>query len=697
MKTRTAAVILTLCAILAAFIWFVERDAMTTAERSARSDSAFASLRVDFVEEVSLSGPEGKVVLKKDRAGRWRIAAPVALDADEVEVKALLSSLDFLLVERRVEGDAAKKAGCDRPRLSGTALSGGKAVRFRIGKEAPDSLIYLCVDNDVFAVSGDFLEAVDRGVNDLRRRRLLDLEADDVEAIALVADGAGTALSKDSRTGWTVNAGPDGAALFADSAGVARLLAAVTRVEASRFVADGATDLSQWGLDEDAARVTLRRKGKAPVELRAGTDCGDGLVHATVAGSGTVVCAGGDFAETIRWQARRFIDRRPARFRAEDVTAIRMTRGSQALTLTSDDNGLWRAGDLARDETDQGQVSALLESFCRVTAVPVDGDAGACPAAAVLSFHLSDGGERQITFCEDGDGLLARRDDEPLLLRADRTLLDGFVPFAPVYRVKLLRRDGDVEQLDMTGPLSQSLVRSDDHWVIRAPVAAPASSPDVKKIVELITATKVERFVPPSEAASFQPLFAAVTATLAQTRTAADGSADRTETARIELQIGAPADGENRYARVKGEDGVFTVGPAYWQRLTAPLADPASLQIAAEGMNRLVLRRGGRTVTADLQDGVWESADCALDSEAVKRLLIDLSTVRAVSVRSFGDTVGPRVATLMLYSDRSDAPAVLEFGDAVPDVDGRAARRGDLDITFVVPGRPAEALLQLCR
>ncbi len=697
MKTRTAAVILGLCAVLAAFIWFVERDAMTTAERNARSDSAFASLRVDFVEEVSLSGQKGKVLLKKDRTGRWRIASPVALDADDVEVKALLSSLDFLLVERRVERAAAKTVGCDQPRLSGTALSGGKTVRFRIGKQAPDGLIYLCVDKNVFAVSGDFLEAVDRGVNDLRRRRLLDMDKDDVEAISLRVDGVDTVLTQNPRTGWTVNAGPDGAPLAADSAGVARLLAAVTQVEASRFVADGATDLSKWGLDEDAARVTLRRKGQTPVELRAGTDCGDGLVHATVVGSGTVVCAGGNFKETIRWQARRFIDRRPARFRPEEVTAIRISRGSRDLALTSDDNGLWHAGELTPEETDQGQVSALLESFCAATAVPVDGEAKACPAAAVLSFRLADGGERQITFCEDGDGLLARRDDEPLRLRADRTLLDGFVPFATVYRVKLLRRDGDVEQLDIGGVLSQSLVQNDGHWAIRAPVAAPASPPDVEKVVELVTATKVERFVPPSEAASFNPLFATVTATLARTRTAADGSADRTETVRIELQIGAPVDGENRYARVKGEDEVFTVGPAYWQRLMAPLADPASLQIAAEGMDRLELRRGGRTVKADLRDGVWESGDCALDSEAVKRLLIDLSTIRAISVRSFGDTVGPRVAILFLYSKRTDAPAVLEFGDAVPDVDGRAARRGDLDMTFVVPDRPAEELLQLCR
>ncbi|MCU0663684.1 MAG: DUF4340 domain-containing protein, partial [Myxococcota bacterium] len=252
MKNRTVLIILAVLIALGAFIFLVERDSMTTGERKERDDRLFQKYQRDEVTRLSVQRATGEtVVLEKAKAeagdeGSWRIVEPSPRAAEDSEVRAMLSSIDFVLAGRSVDRtDAEDKEGfgLEKPRLAVSFDIRGARTSFRIGAQAPGERVYLSIDGDgavVHAVAEDIFESLDKGVAQLRSKRLSPERLGEAVAIAVHGTSGDYSVSRPAALdAWALDTKVGKVLASANAAG--ELLTQLDGLRAESFIADEVT------------------------------------------------------------------------------------------------------------------------------------------------------------------------------------------------------------------------------------------------------------------------------------------------------------------------------------------------------------------------------------------------------------------------------------------------------------------------
>lgn len=248
----------------------------TALTRSQGGDTPLLAFDKAAIDRITLEGPDQAKVLLVKKEGRWRLPEAGDFPADGTRVAQLLDRLAGL-----EGGDvvAATRSAHDRFKVSDEAFE----RRITLAKgDAAQATLYLGSSPALRRVHArrqgeDAVHIVELAVFDVpvkaadwQDKALLTVPQDQIAAIDL--DGLrierrtddGTAKEKAAQ--WTASPLPEGKRLKADAAAkLARLLAEL------RFDAVlGKEAKPEYGLDAPALRLTLTRKGAAPVEYRLG-------------------------------------------------------------------------------------------------------------------------------------------------------------------------------------------------------------------------------------------------------------------------------------------------------------------------------------------------------------------------------------------------------------------------------------------
>ena len=119
---------------LGAYIYFVDSERPDTEAKA----KVFA-VEADAVEEIRVTA-KGETSLLRKTDGTWKLVEPLATDADQNEVSALVNSLADLEENREVEPNAANLAefGLAEPKADITfKAAGGATGRVRLGDQTP--------------------------------------------------------------------------------------------------------------------------------------------------------------------------------------------------------------------------------------------------------------------------------------------------------------------------------------------------------------------------------------------------------------------------------------------------------------------------------------------------------------------------------------------------------------------------------
>jgi hypothetical protein len=724
MQNRTVLIILGLAVALLAFILLFERETMTTDELAGRKDRVFVAFDREAVERLTLQGTDGQRVelerVNADESGEdaWKIVAPRALPADGSAVRGALSAIDFLIKDRTVEGENVAtdaRYGLAEPRVEGTFTVRGTTTGFRVGAASQDGQkVYVAlagVPTELYAVERDFFDSINLGIDELRDKRLISEPLSDAVAIRAARAGEPLDLAREPGTAWRVLR--EGQRVLAAEDQVADLLVALGRVEAAAFVADdvGAAALGQYGLDQPTRVVTVTLPDeRGETRLLLGTPCAEeGQIHATVDGSGTVACVAAEITTQLDRPLARMCEMRPAVFREEDVSRIAITRGGAELALERDDEEhRWVLAGAGAPAVEQSAVSDLLAMLGRGPATSLTvGDAAIADLgapAAKIAIEL-DAGQPAIALDlwpgDTADVQLVRRGDERavLAIATDLLALVQADPLAFARRTIENGKESDVIGLSVDGPLAQRLERDAGEWKLVSPISVAADGASTRELAGLLATIEVERFAAAAarpEHGLAQP-FEVVSARFVE-EAQADGAKDRTGERTVVLEIGAPADPQTRFARVRGTEGpVFTVGGRYLDALARPLAARDLLQIDDIDTVRLQITRGDASLNAELRDGAWTADGAQVDSAALKRLVADLAAIKAIRADGFG-APGPddprarepiRISAWTAAQLAAGSPKVVVLGAATPDEaeHGRYAWGAEIDITYVIPDR----------
>jgi len=245
-------------------------------------DKAVVEVDRDKVTRIEIESPKGSVTLAQEN-GRWKITAPEALPADQVEAGAVLFKLRELKAQAFLTDDAA---GIPRYLAKPTVRvsigdPGTPTARTLLLAPSPErrggaATAYAGVvgRGPVVLVDGKALEEIGRSADDLRDRTLITgLEPRDIKRMRVRAGNQTVVVERSGDADWKVVEGPRGAA---KAATVDNLLYALRALKWKTVAAPTEAEPARYGLDVPTLEVALlKADGSETATLLIGKREGD--------------------------------------------------------------------------------------------------------------------------------------------------------------------------------------------------------------------------------------------------------------------------------------------------------------------------------------------------------------------------------------------------------------------------------------
>lgn len=387
MSAARIGILAILVAALGAYLYWVE---VPDAAREA-AGTRVAPLEADAVARVAIRFPDRTVELARSDSD-WRLVAPLDADADDAQVKGIVTSLTGAKVDRTLDDADADRAAFgfddDAPSVELTD-DGGATVTLRIGRTTPIGSKTYVIARDggpVLLTASNLRAAIDKQAGDLRDKQLVDYADDDVTRVEIARPGAETiVLERADRDAWTVSPGGH----VADLTEVRSYLSSLRATRAVAFVDEAPTDLTGYGLAEPQLTVSVRAGEETPVAtLLVGAEHAEGESTRLYAKRGerpNVVALGEWSLRSLDKDVAAFRDKTVLGFDPERVGRFTIQRrGGEALTFERGDAG-WRF-EGSDDAVDQENVTRFLTDLRELKGAGIIQE----PAAEPLPFGLTD-------------------------------------------------------------------------------------------------------------------------------------------------------------------------------------------------------------------------------------------------------------------------------------------------------------------
>lgn len=267
MKPKTIVILLILLVACTAYIVIQHTNLFKHSESATQpspSGGPVFTPAVTDIQKITIVPASGaKTVLAKEK-DHWRVVEPYQWAANDVRVNTLVGQFERLNAKRsfdpsRNEGDAVddKLAGLDRPLYTITLQNAKGAGRtLRVGRAVPldPQKTYVRPDGDTktYVAEMNFATAISPAA-EYRDLTIIPALATDMTHL----DVKGAQSFELDRTGeqWSLVKPVQDSA---DAGKVAALLGNLSRLSATKFVADKPTDLSAYGLDTGREQAVIR-------------------------------------------------------------------------------------------------------------------------------------------------------------------------------------------------------------------------------------------------------------------------------------------------------------------------------------------------------------------------------------------------------------------------------------------------------
>ncbi len=372
MKFKTNLIVGAIFAALFAFVYLYEIKGGEDRRKEAERSKQLLDIEESEVEHVVVVRGDTAIVLAKGEGG-WQISSPVVdgADADAVEryVRNIAEAEREKVVADSAEASAASTAaryGLAAPRLKVLLTTeDGPLDTLLFGADTPtDRYTYVQqsgANPEIFAVRAWRFDNLNKGVFDLRDRRVMDFSQGDVAAAQRRGASGEIALAKENGE-WQLSAP---VAARAATGAIEALLAKIESSQIESFV------------DENPDRQTLEEYGLAPAahvewtlmmgadrgekRLSIGRDDGEGRYYARAAERQQVFLVDSTLVQKLTQSADELRDKKPLRLDRDAITGIELRRsGALVLQAAKDSAGVWSLAAPQREEAKSWKLNALL-------------------------------------------------------------------------------------------------------------------------------------------------------------------------------------------------------------------------------------------------------------------------------------------------------------------------------------------------
>jgi len=219
--------------------------------------------------KMNMPGAPRDLVLEKTAEDWWEMRQPLAMTANLDRVKRLMGRVSALKAQDFIEIEQADMAkyGLDRPRADITVeFASREPLHVLVGGDAPspnkyEELAYVMIagDSTVYVARRGLLEEFGQDPSELRNRKVVKLKEEDVKAIDAwlraeeKGDPEGQASVRYAAEQWVWK---DGVPVPGSTP--SRVAQRLAELDVDTFIDDKPKALSEYGLDNPVARVSLQ-------------------------------------------------------------------------------------------------------------------------------------------------------------------------------------------------------------------------------------------------------------------------------------------------------------------------------------------------------------------------------------------------------------------------------------------------------
>jgi hypothetical protein len=399
---------------------------------------------------------DAPLVIAKNTDGKWQITAPKTLAVDDSAISSMLSTLSSLNSERLVEEKATNpgRYGLADPGLEINITDKNNTThKLLIGDDTPTSsgaYAQLAGDARVFTIASFSKTSLDKGLNDLRDKRLITAETGKITRLELITRQQTIEFGRDKEQWQILKPKP----LRADGAKVDELVRSIT--EAKMDLTDSpdetpdstespspgpspgsgkstSTDKSSGngkkGETAESRTASAFASGSAVATVRVTTDSGTQQIevrknkddyYAKSSVAAGVFKVGSDLGEAVDKKLDDFRNKKVFDFGSADPSKIEIVDGAKTYSLSKSGED-WMAADGKKHE--KAGVDALITKLRDLEATEFA--ASAFGAAELQIAITSSDGKRveRASLAKGSKNTLARREGESSLYVLDENLI----------------------------------------------------------------------------------------------------------------------------------------------------------------------------------------------------------------------------------------------------------------------------------
>jgi hypothetical protein len=409
MQTTKLVIAAVLLAALSGAVWYAKKHPQSETSTSTPASPTVVSIPDASIESIAIQKKDGSPVTIERKNGKWALTAPASFNADQDAANGLVTSLSPVTADSIVEDKPTDltKYGLSAPSLTVTVhQKKGKSDEIVFGDDVPaGSLVYAQHKGNpkVYTLSSSIKTSLDKSVNDLRDKRLLTFDTNQLTRIEL----GPVEFGKNSQNEWAIIK-PE--PYRADNFQVEELL---------RKVADAKMDLS--GSADDTKKAAAAYAAGEPVRTVKLTDSSgtqsldvrkvkdDYYAKSSVVTGVFKVSA--DLGKEIEKSLEDFRNKKIFDFGFSDPTRLEV--GNTAVVRSGTD---WKMNGKNQDT---GSVQAWIDKLRDLSAAKFVTTGFTAPTATVTV--VSNDGKRteKVEFAKTADGYIARRANEPGLYQLE--------------------------------------------------------------------------------------------------------------------------------------------------------------------------------------------------------------------------------------------------------------------------------------
>jgi hypothetical protein len=422
MKLRGLTVAIVVLAGLTGALYWSNRQKPADPAEEADAPPKILTLKPEDISKIALQKKGlDELTLAKDGSAKWEITAPKALGVEQSTVSPMLSTLSALVAGRVVEERASDlgQYGLGDPALAVTITEKDKKThKLLVGDPTPaGSAVYAKLENDprVFTIASYNKGNIDKGVNDLRDKRLLTADADKISKVELIANRQDIEFGR-NKDAWQI-VGPK--PLRADEAAVEELV---------RTLTDARMDLS--GTDQAAEKLAAAFAAAAPVatakvtaesgtqELQVRKSKDDYYAKSSVVDG--IYKVANNVGKGLDKSLDDFRNKKLFDFGFSDPNKIEIHDGTKNYFLTRGGNDWWNGSGKKLDAASAEPVVDKVRDLSASKFV----DSGFSVPAIELAVVSNDGKRMEkVQISHNGGAYIARREGEPALYEVDAQVI----------------------------------------------------------------------------------------------------------------------------------------------------------------------------------------------------------------------------------------------------------------------------------